>query len=107
MAGVQRGQREEASMAQAGQHPSADNLHANLHLRLVARLVGPGRDDGRAVVAGQIGIGAVDQGLVEAGPSDAGAEIVADRLTRSPAEEGRASQDALSFARPSMLCAPH
>ena len=86
-------------MAQAGQHPSADDLHADFHLGLVARLAGPGRDESRAVVADQIGIGAVDQGLVEAGPGDAGAEIVADRLARSPAEEGEGPSGASRSSR--------
>lgn len=58
-----------------------------LHLGLVARFVGPGRDDGGAIVARQVGIGAVDQGFVETGAGDAGPEIVADRLARGPAEE--------------------
>ena len=48
----------------------------------------PRWDDGGAVMAGKIRIGAVDHRLVKACPGDAGLEIVAHRLPGSAAEKG-------------------
>ena len=84
---VQLGQREEPPVAQPRQDPALHHLNADLHLRLVARLVRPRRDHRGAVVRRHVGVGAVDQRLVEAGPGDPGAQVVADDLPRHPADE--------------------
>src|SRR4051794_17414105 len=49
---VEGGEREETAIAQARQDPAPDDLHADLDLGFVARLVGARRDDGGSVVAG-------------------------------------------------------
>jgi len=84
---VQLGQREEPPVAQSRQNPALHNLNADFHLGFVARLVGSRRDHRGAVMRGHIGVGAVDQRFVEAGPGDTGAQIVADDLPRQAADE--------------------
>ena len=79
---VEGGEREEAAVAQARQNPSPDDLDPDFDLGFVARPIRPRRDDGGAVMAGEIGIGPVDHRLVKAGPGDAGLQIVAHRLGR-------------------------
>src|SRR5262249_53909652 len=44
--------------------PALDDLHADLDLRLVARPSRPGRQDRRAVVAGEVLVGRVQPGFV-------------------------------------------
>ena len=56
-------------------------------LALSRGLYGPRRDHRGAVMRRHVGIGAVDQRLVEAGPGDPGAQIVADDLARNAAHE--------------------
>ena len=83
---VQLGKGEKPLVAQPCQDPALHDLDADLHLGLVARLVGPGRHDGRTVVRRHLAIGPVHRRLVEAGAGDARLEIVADQLTRHAAE---------------------
>ena len=85
---VEGGEREEAVIAKARQNPSPDDLDADFDLGFVARTIRPRWDDGGAVMAGKVGIGAVDHRLVKASPGDAGLEIVAHRLPGSAAEIG-------------------
>ena len=73
-------------MPQPRQDPTSDHLDADLDLGFVARLVRPRWDNRRTVMLRQVGIGPVDQRLVERGLDDAGLQIVADRLARDPAE---------------------
>ena len=86
---VEGGEREEAAVPQARQNPSTDNLDPHLDFSFVPRMIRPRRQDGGAVVAGEIGIGAVDHRLVEARPRDAGLEIVAHRLPGHAAKKGK------------------
>ena len=75
-------------LPQARQDPAPDDLDPDFDLGFVARLIGPRRNDGGAVMAGEIGIGPVDHRLVKAGLGDAGLQIVADRLPGDAAEIG-------------------
>ena len=86
---VQLGQREEAPVAQPRQDQALDDQHGDLDLGLVARLARPRRQDGRAVMGGEVLVGAVDARLVAAGGRDPGLEIVADDRLRHAAEEGK------------------
>ena len=74
-------------MAQARQDPALDDQHRDLDLGLVARLAHPRRQDRRAVVRGEILVGAIDPRLVAAGGGDAGFQVVADDQRRHAAEK--------------------
>ena len=63
---VQVTEGEEPPVAQRGQHPALDGQHAGLHSRLVPGPIGAGGQDGRLVVGGELGVGGVELGLVEA-----------------------------------------
>ena len=88
-------------MPQPRHDPASDHLDADLNLGFITRLIGPRRDDRRAVMPRHVGprvrpwagprtgAGAVDQRLVERGLDDAGLQIVADRLARDPAKIGK------------------
>ena len=78
---VQLGQREEPPVAQPRQNPALHDLDPDFNLRLVTRFVGARRDHRGAVVRRHVGIGAVDQRLVKAGPGDPGAQVIAHDLT--------------------------
>ena len=85
--GVQLGQREEAPVAQPRHNPAFDDQHRTLDLGLVARLAWPRWHDGRAVMGGEVLVGAVYARLVSAGGGDPGLEVVADDCLRHPTEE--------------------
>jgi len=85
---VQLGQGEEPLMAQPRQDPALHHLHADLDLGLVARLVGAGRHNRRAVVPRHLAIRPVHRRLVKAGAGDAGLEVVTHHLARDAAEVG-------------------
>ena len=55
-------------VAQPGQNPALHDQHAGFHLGLVLRLAHPRRHHRHAVVAGQLGIGRIEVGLVAAEP---------------------------------------
>ena len=95
--GVQFRQTEEAPVAEPGDDPAFDQQHADLDFGLVAGFVGTRRHDRGVVMGGEIGIGAVDRRLEEAGLGDAGFEIVRDDLRRHAAEERQS---------PAMGCRP-
>ena len=103
--GVEIGQREEAPVPQPRQNPAPDHLDPDLDFRFVARLVGPRRDNGGAVMPRHVGVGPVDHRLVERGPGDAGLQIVADRLSRGAAEIGEGADMRGDPVR--QLLAPH
>ena len=86
---VERGQRGEAAVPELGQDPAFDDLDAHLRFGFVAGLSWPGRDDGRAVMARQIGVGAVDPGFEEAGFVDAALEVVGHDDLRASTDEGQ------------------
>src|SRR5271156_1951242 len=56
--------------------PALDDQDGLLDLRLVARLPGPGGQDGGSVMGRHLGIGAVDLRVVEAGLNDGGFGVV-------------------------------
>jgi hypothetical protein len=64
---VQRGQREEASVAQLGGDPTSRDLNRNFNFSLVTRPIRPRRDNGGVVVGRHLRVAAVDRRLVEAG----------------------------------------
>jgi hypothetical protein len=84
---VERGEREERFVAEPREDPAFGDQHPGLHLGLVARHRGPGRQDGRAVMLGELFGGPLQAGLVAAGHDDAALELVADDGCRDPAEE--------------------
>jgi len=84
---VQFGEAEEAPVPEAGQDPALEHLDADLHLGLVAWLAGPRRYDRRAVMGRHVGIGAVDLGVIEAGPGDPRLEVVGHHLAGHAAKE--------------------
>ncbi len=73
---VELDEAEKRLIAQGGQDPALGHQDGGLHLRLVAGLAHPGRDDHRPVVRGQLLVGAIDLGLVAARCRDAALEIV-------------------------------
>ena len=85
---VQFGEAEETAIAQAGQDPAFDDLDANLHFRLVARLARPRWHDRGIVMGRHAGVSSVDLGIVQAGLDDAGLEIIRHDLRRYAAEIG-------------------
>lgn len=74
--GVELGQCEETLVAQAGEDPALDHLHADLDLGLVAWPPRTGRQDRRAVVGGEVLIGRVQPGLMPVRPRHSGLEVV-------------------------------
>lgn len=71
-------EREEAAVAQPGQHEALDDLHSHFDLGLVARSPRTRGEDRGVVVFGQLLVGAIDPGFIAAGRGDAGLEVVAD-----------------------------
>ena len=86
--GVKLGQREEPPVPQTGQHPTLHDLDSDFDLGFVTRPPDAGRQDGGAVVAGHVLVGAVDPGLVAARGGHAGLEVVADDLPSDAAHAG-------------------
>ena len=84
---VQFIERKEPAVPQPRQNPALHDLNTDLDLCLVARLVWTRRHDRGAVVRRHVGVGAIDQRLVEAGARDPGLQVVADDLPRHAAEE--------------------
>jgi hypothetical protein len=76
--GVEFGEGEELSAAQARQDPPLDDLHADLGFRFIARPVGPGRERERAVMREAVVVGAIQQRLVAAGLAHASLQVVGD-----------------------------
>ena len=74
-------------MAQPHQDPALHHLYGAFYLRFVAGLVGPGRQNGHAVVRGELLIGGIQVGLVEAGAAHAGFGVVGNQQLRTAAIE--------------------
>lgn len=70
--GIQLCEREEVLIAQPRQDSSLGDLHGDLDLRLVLRLLRPCREDRRTVMARHLGVGAVETGIVAVGIGDGG-----------------------------------
>src|SRR6266403_2839621 len=71
------------SMPQPPQHPSLDDEHGLLDLRLVARPSRPRWQDGGIVMRRHLGIGAVDLGIVETRLDYGGLGIVRHQQMRN------------------------
>lgn len=76
-------------MAQGGEDPALDHLHAGLGL--VARLTGPCWYHRHAVVLGQVAVAGVDVRLVAMGLAHRSAQVVRHHDLWHPAEEGEAA----------------
>ena len=71
-------------MAQCGDEPALCQENGGFHFRFIARLIGTRRHNGNAVKLCHLQVGAIQVGLIAAGPSDAGAGIVRyDQLARA------------------------
>ena len=86
---VELGEGEETAVTQARQDPSLDQLDADLDLGFVARLAWPRRYDRGVVMGRQIGVSAVDLGIVQAGLDDAGLQIIRHDLGRHAVKIGK------------------
>jgi hypothetical protein len=86
-AGVEGGEGEEALMAEAGEDPPLRHLHADLDLRFVPRMLGPGRQDDAVVMPGELLVGALEAGLVATRHRDPALELIADDDLGDAAEE--------------------
>lgn len=84
---VQLGEAEEAAVAQGGEDPALGDEHRGFDDRLVSGPARSGGHDGRAVVLGELEIGAIDDGVEATGVGDPALEIVWDEHGGSPAEE--------------------
>ena len=98
-------------MAEAGQDPALDDLHGDLDLGLVAGVGRARGHDHRAVVLGELLVGALQAGLVAARDDHAALELVADDGGRDAAEEGEGAlmagdpvRDLLRAASPRRRC---
>ena len=96
MAAIELGEREEALVAQPGQDPALRDLHRDLNFGLVLWASRPRRQDGGAVMAGHLGIGAVEAGIVAIGVGHGRLEIVADHELRHAAQ----------ITRTELVCTP-
>ena len=74
-------------MAQAGQDPAFHHLHPHLRLGLVLGLVGPCREDGGVIVAGQLLIGLVGLWRIAAGLGDSATKVVGNQQLTDAAKE--------------------
>jgi hypothetical protein len=73
---VEIGEGEEFFVTQYGDQPAFCQEHCGLHFRFVPGFVGARGHNGNAVKLCHLQVGAIQIGLVAAGPSDAGARIV-------------------------------
>ena len=80
--GIELGQAEERPMAQPGENPALDDLHAGFDLGLVLRLSRACRQDDRAVMGGELGGARIRLRLVAVGVGNEGARIVRDDAVR-------------------------
>ena len=78
MASVQFSEAEELAVAQPREDPALDHLHSNLDFGLIPGMGGTRRQDRRAVVARQVGVGGGGFGLVAAGALDGALEVIRD-----------------------------
>src|SRR5579883_1631562 len=76
----------EDSMAQPSKQPPLDDEDRLFDFRLVHWASWPRRQDGGAVMGRQLGIGAIDKRIVEAGLDAGGLGIVRDEQMRNAAD---------------------
>ena len=86
MADVEIDEREEAPIAQPGEHVALDDQHGALDLRLVPRLARSCRQDRGVVVLGELLVCPVDARLVAARGGDSGLQVVAHDRLRNAAD---------------------
>src|SRR5262249_43329103 len=79
---------EERVVAQPGQDPAFDEQDAGFDLGFVPGLVGPGGQNGGAVMGGEFGISGVEFRLVPAGGGDSRLQVVRDDELGDPTKEG-------------------
>src|SRR5271157_423427 len=84
--GVDVGEAIESSAPQPAEQPALDDQDGLLDLRLVARLPGPGGQDGGSIMGRHLGIGSVDLRVVEAGLDDSGFGVVRHDEFGNPAD---------------------
>ena len=84
---VQFSQAVKALMAQPRQHPTFDDLHPHLDLRLILRLAWPRRQHGRRVVVHEVLRGAAQHRLVAVGPGDQRSRVVGHQQLGYPADK--------------------
>ena len=85
-AAIELREAEETLVAQTRQDPALDEEDAGLGLGFVFRATGPGGENRRAVMSGQVAVRRVEFGLVVAGGGDAALEVVGDQQRRATAD---------------------
>ncbi|MCY1369081.1 hypothetical protein D9M69_561000 [compost metagenome] len=85
-------QGKELAVAQGGEDPALDHLHADLGLGLVAWFAGSRRHHRHAVVLGQVTVAGVDVRLVAMALAHRAAQVVRHHDLRDPVEEGEAAR---------------
>ena len=84
---VQRGEGKEGLVAEAGEDPALDDLYGDFDFGFVPRMRGPGGQNHRAVVLGELLVGALQPGLVAAREGDAALELVTHHGGGDPAKK--------------------
>ena len=79
---VDLGETVECSMAQPPEKPSLDDEHRLLDFGFVSRTPRPRRQNGGAVMRRHVGIGAIDQRVIETGLDDRGLGVVRHQKVR-------------------------
>jgi len=74
---------------QPGDNPALHHLHPHFDLGFVPGLGSAGRDDGDPIMVGEIGIRAIELGLIAMGAGDRGLEVVGDDDVGHPTEGGK------------------
>ena len=86
IAGVECIELEEGLVAKTRENPALGDEYAIFDCSFIPRFPRPRGDDDRAVVGGQVLVGAVDAGLVAAGASDGALQLVGHPHRRGAAE---------------------
>jgi hypothetical protein len=84
--GMDRGQRKEGVVPQAGQHPAFHHVHAHFNLGLIPGLGRPGRDDRATRVLREVRVGPIERGCIAGGTGDGRFEVVGNDDLGNPAE---------------------
>jgi len=86
---VQVDQIEKGLVAQPGQDPTLHDLHANFRFGFIPRTADSGRDDGKAVVLGQLLVAGVQVWLVSAGMLYPAFQVIGHHHQRHPIDESQ------------------
>ena len=76
---------EEGVVPQAGQHPAFHHLDPDFHFGFIPGLAAR-RDHGKAIVVGEISIGAIELGFIAMGMGHGRFEVIGDHDVGDPAE---------------------